>query len=295
MPIPSSSTLISTLSSRRRSDVTGEADERLDLLGSPLARLLGVDGKNTVHGAFWTDERRSGVTRVARGEQRVGLQQALVVPRVGDRDRASRLHRIARQPGRRRKTRLERVLVGDAARRADDQLVGLEEPQHGGIRGEELRRALHDLVEDDGRVELGCQDPRGLRELLRERALPPLGFEQAAALEGAPRRGGEVARQLEVVVGEPPRLREEDEHEAALLGARRLDRGGEQRAVAALVCNLPPAFVEAVVAGDPRRGQYAPPARGGAERIVGTAEAVFEEPDQRGGQAVQARESPVLR
>ena len=243
-----------------------------------------------MHCALRPDERRARVARVAGGEHRIGLEQALVVAGIGHGDRAAGLDGIAREPRGRRQAHLERSRVGRPARGPDDELVALEQPEDGCVRGEELRRPPDDLVQNDGRIELGGEEAGRPRELLRQGTRAPLALEQAAALEGAAGGGGQVACQLEVVVREASLLGEEDEHEPALLTARRLDRGGEQRAVAALVRDPLPALVEAVVVAEPRRREHAPPARARAKRVVGAAEALFQEPDQRCGQAVQARE-----
>ena len=54
-----------------------------------------------------------------------------------------------------------------------------------------------------------------------------LGLEQLTALERAAGGAGQVAGELQVVVREAVLVGEEDEHERALVGARRLDRHGQ--------------------------------------------------------------------
>ena len=120
----------------------------------------------------------------------------------------------------------------EPGRGGDDELVVLDDPDRARVGVHELRCLLHDLVEDRGRVELGREQPAGAGQLLRERTGAALRLEELAALERAARRIGEVARELEVVVGEDALLREEDGDEAARLVPRRLDGDGEERLVA---------------------------------------------------------------
>ncbi len=71
-----------------------------------------------------------------------------------------------------------------------------------GVGAEEARGLPHDLLEDPLRFELRRKQGADACELLRERPRAPLALEHAAPLEGALGRLGEVARELEVVVGE---------------------------------------------------------------------------------------------
>ena len=141
---------------------------------------------------------------------------------------------------------------------------------------------------------LGGEQRAGARQLLGEASCAPLGLEQLAPLERAAGGTGEVARELEVVVGEVPFLREEDEHERALVRARRLDRDGQQRAVAALARNLAPLLVEAFVVLEPRRGEHAPVARGPAQRPGRIAEPVLEELHEQTGETVETVQPEIV-
>ena len=257
--------------------VAGEGRERLDLLLAPGPRRAAVDREHALHGTLGADERRGHAGGVAGGEHRVGLQEPLVLAGVRDRDRRARLDGIAGEARCRGDARVEHVLRLLAHCRRCYQLVALEQPDHRRVGVEQRRRLADDLVEHGGRVELGGELRAGARELLRQPAGLPLGFEQLASLERAAGGAGEVAGQLEVVVGEAPLLGEEDEHERALVGARRLDRDGQQRAGAALARDVPPLLVEALVVLELRRGEDAPVARGRAERPGRVAEALLEE------------------
>ena len=125
-------------------------------------------------------------------------------------------------------------------------------------------------------------------------ARPALGLEQLAPLERAAGGAGQVAGELEVVVGEAVLVGEEDEHERALVGARRLDRDGQQRPVAALGGDAAPLLVEAVVVLEPRRGEHAPVARGRPQRPGRVAEPVLQELDEQAREVVQAVEPQVV-
>ena len=118
--------------------------------------------------------------------------------------------------------------------------------------------SLDDLVEDGLRVELGREQAAGARELLRERARGALRLEQLAPLERAAGGAGQLARELEIVVGEAALLVEQREHETHLAG-RGLDRHGQQRAVPRFDRRRAPALVEALVALEPARREH--PAR----------------------------------
>jgi len=67
---------------------------------------------------------------------------------------------------------------------------------------------------------------------LREGTGAALGLEQLAPLEGAARRVGEAACELEVVVAERALLGEEDEDESPAGVARRFRGHGKERAIA---------------------------------------------------------------
>ena len=235
--------------------VPGEGAERLDLLLTPLARLPRVDGEHAVDRPLGADERDAEVARVARAQDGIGLEQALVLARVRHRNRCAGLDGVAGQACRRGKPALEGDAGRLAADRAGDELVSLEQAQYGGVGQQQLGRPLRDLVQQRGRVELRGEQAARPRELLRERARPPLALEKVTALQRPSGGAGQVAGELEVVVGETVLLGEEDEHERGVVLARRLDRRGQQRLVAGLLGHAPPRRPKAVVICQRRRDE----------------------------------------
>ena len=73
-----------------------------------------------------------------------------------------------------------------------------------GVGVEQGRRLLDDLVEQHAGIELRREQGARAGQLLGEGTSAPLGLEQLAALERAAGCPGEIARELEVVVGEAP-------------------------------------------------------------------------------------------
>ncbi len=210
----------------------GDGEQRLDLLLAPLARLDGVDGEDADGRSLRPTDGHAEEGRMARPEHRVESAQALVLACLRERHRRAGLDDVAREPAAGRAARAESVRRSVALGGSDHELVAVEQVERGGVGVDERGRLLHDLVEHGRRVELAREQPAGARQLLRERARPALGLEQLAPLERAARRIGEVAGELEVVVAERPLLGEEDEHEPAAGLPRRLDRDGEERAIA---------------------------------------------------------------
>src|SRR4029077_18998575 len=138
---------------------------------------------------------------------------------------------------------------------------------------------LHDFVENRRRVELGREQLAGPRQLLSERARGALGLEELAALERAPCRVREVAREFEVLLRENALLLEEDDDEAAGFVARRLDRHREQRAIA-VGCGSPmPAPRQPLVLGERRRGDHSSLNRGPCKWAVAFLDALLEHGD----------------
>jgi hypothetical protein len=119
-------------------------------------------------------------------------------------------------------------------------------------------RLLHDLVEDDFRIELRRQQAAGARELLCERAGAALGLEQLAALQCAADGAGEMPGELEVVLAERVRLVEEDRDEASRAVARADDRDRQERLETGARGRLAPGDRDTFVAREPRRGDVLP-------------------------------------
>ena len=71
----------------------------------------------------------------------------------------------------------------------------------------------HGLVQHVVRIELPGQLPAGPREPLRQRPGAALALVELAALEGTARGAGDVAGELELLLGEDLLAREEDQHE----------------------------------------------------------------------------------
>ena len=219
----------------------------VDFLRSPNAWLSRVDREHAVQRSVRACERHAEERAIARCEDRVGGEQALVARRVVDRNRRARLHDVAGEPGARSRTRTDRRIGALSPRRAYNQVLVLDRADRGRLRGQERGRLLDDLVEHGRRVQLGCERAAGPRELLRQRPLRPFRFEQVAALERTTRRVGQMTRELDVLVGELVRLVEEDEDEAARLCARACHRNCQQRTKTHRACEIEPFDVEAVV------------------------------------------------
>ena len=134
---------------------------------------------------------------------------------------------------------------------------------------------------------------------MRQRPRAALGLEQATAFESAACRAGQLARQLEIVVGEQAAAREEHHRERGLGAARLLDGHREQRREARLLEQPPPLAAEALVAVELARGQHTPLCgrcrkglganrqslvQRGGERSRQLVDAGEHEPSRRGGQ-----------
>src|SRR3989440_4050851 len=239
----------------RRRGVPGERPQRLDLFRPPRPGALAVDREDSVQGALGSDERHAEVRRAAVREHRVGADEPRIVGRALDRDRRPRLHDVAGERARGGRARAERRLRGLPLRGRDDELVLLQDADRARLGADEPRRLLDDLVEDRGGIELGREQAARPRELLRQRPRRALRLEELRSLEGAPRRSGEVARELEILVLERAALGGEDEDEPAGLAARPLEGHGEHRAAAAPGCERAPVVAEAVVVGETRSGE----------------------------------------
>ena len=135
------------------------------------------------------------------------------------------------------------------------------------------------ISEDRVRVELAGDERPGPGQLLRDRAVAALGLEQLRSLERASSCAGEMVRELDLVVREGLLLGEEDEPDAGLLTAGRLDRHGHERLEACRLAQLAPVVAKAIVRPDLRRSQDALAQRALAQRI-GVSQAVAEELDE---------------
>ena len=182
--------------------VRGERRERLDLLLAPGARAAAVDREHAVHAALRADERDAEVRGVAGGEQRVGLASRSLAGDVGT---ATGVRDWTTSPASRAVdgARASRARLGASAAAGVTTSSSPSSSRIDARVGAEQRRRLRDdLVEHGLRVELGGEQAAGAGELLRERARAALRLEELAALERAAGGAGEVARELEVVVGE---------------------------------------------------------------------------------------------
>ena len=182
------------------------------------------------------------------GEQRIGVDGRPDVD-VGDAQRRAELHDVAGEPGRDRRTSARVLLPHVRARRAQDELVALDEADRSYVGAEQLRCLGRDLLDDPRRVELGGEERSDPGQMLREPARASLALEQRAALERSLRRVGQVAGEREVVVAERAIMREEDDGHSAL----GVERDGEQRAEAFLRGRAP-GVVEARVRACVRGG-----------------------------------------
>ena len=171
------------------------------------------------------------------------------------------------------------------------ELPTFEQPHGGAVGVEQLGHLPRELVEDRARVELDRQLAAGARELLCEPARAPLELVRLAALERATRGARDLLRQLEVVVGEEPLVREEDDHEAAALATGLLERHGKQR-LGARRFRLGAPGGEALVPREPRRRQH--PVLVGGEREGAELGAVLEQRLQLGPDVVAAGEVEVV-
>jgi hypothetical protein len=115
-----------------------------------------------------------------------------------------------------------------SVRRADDQLVPLEDAHGRRVGAHELRGLGDDLLEDRLWVEPAGEERPGLGELLRDRAVSPLAFEELRSFERSPCRSRKMVGQLDLVVRERLLLGEEDEADPRLFTARRLDGDGDE-------------------------------------------------------------------
>ena len=243
--------------------VAGEGRERLDLLLAPGARAAAVDREHALHRSLGADERERRRTRRSR-RRASGRPAAGAGPRGRRGPRPASATGPRRRRGARSRRRASRARSGRPP--PTPAAATSSSPSSSRITAASASSSVGAWRTTSSSTAAGSSSVASSEPVrascCARRAGAPLGLEQLAPLERAAGRAGEVARELEVVVGEAPFLREEDEHERALVGARRLDRDGQQRAVAALARNLAPLLVEALVVLEPRRGEHAPVARG---------------------------------
>jgi hypothetical protein len=191
----------------------GERVQRLGLFLAPFARGAAVDGEDPVHRFLGPDDGNSQVRGVAARQHRIRVEEAGVVPDVRDRPRRARLDDVAHEPPRRRRTSADGVRLAYAGRGPDDDLVALEHANRRAVSGEQLDGVAHGLVQHVVRIELPGELPAGPREPLRKRPGAALTLEELTALEGSASGAGDVAGQLELLLGEDLLAREEHEHE----------------------------------------------------------------------------------
>ena len=211
--------------------------------------------------------------------------------------RRSRLDDVARKPGRRGSAEADGSVEAFALHGVDDQLVALDHADRGGVGLEQGRRLLHDLVENRGRVELRGEQRAHARELLGEGPRRAFALVELASLERAARCSGEPPCELQVIVDELARSGEEDDHQAAVLAARRVDGDRKQRAEARLDRQASPRLAKSIVVRDVRRSEHAALGSAGLEHRCGVGEPVSQELGQRLGQLHRSgqRQAPRLR
>ena len=118
---------------------------------------------------------------MAGGERRVRRAGPFAFD-VPDRDRTAGLDRVRGCPAGGGGTRVEQVVGQFSARRADDELVVLEETDDGGVGPEQSRRLSNDLVEDRRRIELRSEQRARARKLLRQPPCTALALVELAPL-----------------------------------------------------------------------------------------------------------------
>ena len=149
----------------------------------------------------------------------------------------------------------------------------LEQPDQRGIRAQQHGRLLDDLVEHRSGLELAREEAAGVGQLLGEQPRAPLDLEELAAGERRLRALGELARQVEVVVGEGSLLAEEDERERAPLecaggraGSRAATRRRPRRGTTGRSARRPPARSRRSSRPRRRRARAPPPRRAARRR-----------------------------
>ena len=187
-------------------------------------------------------------------EQEVAAREAGLLADVRDGEHRARLDDRARDRGGRVRRGTDEPLGSRAGGGADDEVVALEEAEDGGVRGEQLRRLAHDLACDHRRVEARGEQRPDAGQALRERARATLALEQLAALERAAGGAAQVLCEQDVLVGEGPRLAEDDRDGVGLVADAR-DRRAEERAVPGGGQRRAQGVAEALVLGQLRRGE----------------------------------------
>jgi hypothetical protein len=81
-----------------------------------------------------TDKRHAEIAGVPCRQDGIGLEQALVVARIGGGHGRPRLHRVTGEPRCRRHPGLERGDGRVACHRGGDELVALQQPHDGCVR-----------------------------------------------------------------------------------------------------------------------------------------------------------------
>ena len=199
--------------------------------------------------ALAAGERNAEVARGSRARARRRRRRATVRGDVGAGDGRARLDDVAAEPaGRRASAAPTRLLDAVAGGGAEHELVALERRERAGVGAEQRRpparrpprarrrgrarsRARLPCARAAGRASARCAPPRTAR--LRS---------------SAPRAAcATLARELEIVVGEAARAREEDDDQAA---TRALERDREQRRERPA---LAPGGVETLVVATMRR------------------------------------------
>ena len=187
-------------------------------------------------------------------EQVVAAGEAGLLAHVRDGERLPRLRDGARDGGPRAGGGAEQALRPGPRRGADDELLALEDPDHGGVGPEQVGRLPGHVAEHDDGVEAGGEQGADMRDVLRERARAALALEQLAALERAARGAAQVLGEPDVLVGERPAAAEED-GDGVRLVAHAGDGRAEERAVALRQQRPAQRLVEAVVGVELARGE----------------------------------------
>ena len=241
--------------------VRGERDESLDLLLLPGPLPAGEDREHALELALGAEERHREVRGVAAASSGSPASSASSPATSRMATGARELDHGPARPGVGRHSRARDLGLAGADCRGGDELVAVEQSDQRGIRAQQHRRLLDHLVEHRSGLELAREEAAGVGQLLGEQPRAPLDFEELAADERRLRALRELARQVEVVVGEGSLLAEEDERKRAPLEARKSERNREERRGVRRVAER---LAEALVARQRGRGDRL--ARGGRAR-----------------------------
>ena len=248
-----------------------------------------------MHGALRPDQGSGETAREAGRQHGVGLQQAVVVPRIRapQRERGIGRRRLRASPSRAGGPRARRRrLPAPLSRPARRPRAAARRPRRPRATWARGARPL----EHGGRIEVGReQAARCARAAARARGRA-FALEELAPLERALGGACQVARSSRSSSAKRRSSAKKTSTSAGLLRGRRLDRRREQRAVAGLVEDLLPVLAEAVVRGrseQPARAGGGPPSGAGRRGRRGGPREADERRRKRGRPASRGRLRPA--